>query len=81
MYYNDAPRLDDENRFRVDELELLPEMQAKIEAIWPQVTTENLHELSDFAEYQREFLRLFGFRIDGVDYEVEVDPIVEANFL
>ena len=79
--YNDAPRLDDENRFRVDELELLPEMQAKIEAIWPQVTTENLHELSDFAEYQREFLRLFGFRIDGVDYEVEVDPIVEANFL
>ncbi|MDG1904648.1 MAG: trans-2-enoyl-CoA reductase family protein [Arenicella sp.] len=79
--YNDAPRLDDENRFRVDERELLPEMQAKIEAIWPQVTTENLHELSDFAEYQREFLRLFGFRIDGVDYEVEVDPIVEANFL
>ena len=79
--YNAAPRLDDENRFRVDELELLLDKQAKIEDIWPRVTTENLHELSDFNEYQREFLRLFGFRIDGVDYDADVDPIVEANFL
>ncbi len=79
--YNPAPRLDDDNRFRVDELELLPEMQAKIESIWPQVTSENLHELSDFKEYQREFLRLFGFRIDGVDYEAEVSPLVDAEFL
>ncbi len=79
--YNSSPRIDKDNRFRVDELELLPEMQARVEAIWPKVTTENLHELSDFDEYQREFLRLFGFRIDGVDYQADVDPLVAANFL
>ena len=79
--YHPSPRLDDENRFRVDELELLPEMQAKVEAVWPQVTSDNLHQLTDFAGYQAEFLRLFGFGVDGVDYESDIDPIVEAEFL
>ncbi|MBX2847786.1 MAG: trans-2-enoyl-CoA reductase family protein [Acidiferrobacterales bacterium] len=78
--YSDSPRLDEVNRYRVDELELRPELQAEVEAIWPQVTTENLHELSDFAAYQAEFLRLFGFGIDGVDYQADVNPLVEANF-
>lgn len=79
--YAENPRLDSDNRFRVDELELMPAMQAKIEAIWPQVTTENLNELSDFSGYQSEFLRLFGFNIAGVDYEQDVEPLVAADFL
>lgn len=79
--YSANPRLDDEQRYRVDELELLPEMQAKVEAIWPQVTTENLNELSDFAAYRSEFLRLFGFGIEGVDYDADVSPLVDADFL
>lgn len=79
--YANEPRLDDENRYRVDELELTPELQAKIEAIWPQVTTENLNDLSDFAAYKSEFLRLFGFGIDGVDYEADVNPMVTTDFL
>jgi len=79
--YSDSPRMDDENRYRVDELELTPEMQAKVEAIWPQVTTENLTELSDFDGYKAEFLRLFGFGVEGVDYAAEVDSVVEADFL
>ena len=78
--YNANPRLDDDNRFRVDELELLPEMQAKVEAIWPQVTTDNLHDLSDFDAYKAEFLRLFGFGIEGVDYSEDVSTLVDADF-
>ncbi|RBP51397.1 enoyl-ACP reductase FabV [Arenicella xantha] len=79
--YSSSPRLDSDNRYRVDELELTPEMQARVEAIWPRVDTENLNELTDFAGYKAEFLRLFGFGIDGVDYDADVSPIVEANFL
>lgn len=79
--YSDNPRLDDDNRYRVDELELRPEMQAKVEAVWPKVTTENLNELSDFAAYRSEFLRLFGFGIDGVDYELDVSPMIDDNFV
>ncbi len=79
--YTDQPRLDDQQRFRVDELELDPAIQSKVEAIWPQVTTDNLNDLSDFALYQTEFLRLFGFGVAGVDYEADTSPLVEANFL
>ncbi|MFT7525217.1 MAG: enoyl-[acyl-carrier protein] reductase/trans-2-enoyl-CoA reductase (NAD+) [Arenicella sp.] len=79
--YSNSPRLDDANRFRVDELELLPEMQARIEAIWPKVVTENLMQLTDFEGYQKDFLRLFGFGVDGVDYDQEFDPIVASDFL
>lgn len=78
--YNDSPRLDADNRFRVDDLELRPETQAKIEALWPQVTEENLNELTDFVGYNQNFLRLFGFGLDGVDYDAETSPLVSADF-
>ncbi len=77
--YNGSPRLDDSNRFRVDDKELRPETQAKIEALWPQVTEENLFELTDFKGYNENFLRLFGFGLEGVDYEEDVDTIVDVE--
>ncbi|PWQ95038.1 enoyl-ACP reductase FabV [Leucothrix pacifica] len=79
--YTDTPRLDDAMRLRVDDLELDPAIQAEVEAIWPQVTSENLHELTDFALYQTEFLRLFGFGVEGVDYAADTSPLVEADFV
>jgi enoyl-[acyl-carrier protein] reductase / trans-2-enoyl-CoA reductase (NAD+) len=51
-----------------------------VEKIWPTVTTETLPEITDIAGYRREFLRLFGFGLDGVDYEAETEPIVPAGF-
>ena len=78
--YSANPRIDDSSRFRVDELELSREVQSKVEAIWPQVTEENLFELTDFKGYKEEFLRLFGFGIKGVDYDAETSPLVKTNF-
>ncbi len=77
---SDAPRLDNHNRFRVDNLELNPETQAKVETLWPQVTEENLFELTDYKGYNKEFLKLFGFGVDGVDYDEDVDTLVPAKF-
>lgn len=74
--YNEAPRLDDMNRFRVDDKELNPQIQAKVEAIWDEVTEDNLLELTDFQGYSDEFLRLFGFGVGGVDYDAETTPLV-----
>lgn len=79
--YTDTPRLDEEGRLRVDELELRPEIQNKVADAWAQITTENLSELTDFVGYKQEFLKLFGFGIDGVDYEVDVNPVVEIKSL
>ncbi|BFM06424.1 enoyl-ACP reductase FabV [Halioxenophilus aromaticivorans] len=78
--YSSEPRLDNNNRLRMDDLELKPELQAKVEAIWPEVTEENLFDLTDYKSYNAEFLKLFGFGLDSVDYEADVSPIVEASF-
>ncbi|POF59989.1 enoyl-[acyl-carrier-protein] reductase FabV, partial [Vibrio vulnificus] len=45
------------------------------------ITTENLKELTDYVEYKEEFLKLFGFGIDGVDYEADVNPDVATDFI
>ena len=74
--YGDNPTLDEANRFRMDWKETNDATQAKIKALWDQVTQENFHELSDYAGYHHEFLKLFGFDIDGVDYDADVDPQV-----
>lgn len=74
--YGSMPRLDEDGRWRVDYKELEPSVQAKVAALWSQVTTENLGELTDFAGYKQSFLQLFGFEVPGVDYEADVDPVV-----
>jgi enoyl-[acyl-carrier protein] reductase/trans-2-enoyl-CoA reductase (NAD+) len=78
--YTDTPRLDDANRFRMDDQELRRDIQEIVEGIWPEVTEENLMERTDFKGYQDEFLRLFGFGVDGVDYDADTNPQVEFKF-
>ena len=74
--YGADPQFDDEGRLRADGKELQPEIQAAVEALWNQINTDTLRDLSDFAGYKREFLQLFGFEVDGVDYDADVDPQV-----
>jgi enoyl-[acyl-carrier protein] reductase/trans-2-enoyl-CoA reductase (NAD+) len=78
--YTSNPRLDDQQRLRMDNLELDPQTQVKVEKLWPQVTEENLFELTDYKGYNAEFLKLFGFGVAGVDYDADVSPLVTADF-
>jgi enoyl-[acyl-carrier protein] reductase/trans-2-enoyl-CoA reductase (NAD+) len=66
--------LDEAHRIRVDDWELSPKVQAEVVRRWPLLSTETLGELADLAEYKSQFLRLFGFGIDGVDYSQDIDP-------
>jgi enoyl-[acyl-carrier protein] reductase / trans-2-enoyl-CoA reductase (NAD+) len=79
--YSDSPRTDEEGRLRVDELEMRAEIQAKVADAWANISTENLHELTDFVGYKQEFLKLFGFEVDGVDYQADVNPDVAIGNL
>ncbi|WP_323120848.1 enoyl-ACP reductase FabV [Burkholderia alba] len=79
--YGDAPHLDAEGRLRADYKELDPDVQAQVQALWRQVTDDTLHELTDFAGYKHEFLRLFGFEIAGVDYDADVETDVPIPHL
>ena len=69
-----APLRDEEGRLRVDDWELAPAVQARVQELWNQVETDNINELTDFAGYKSDFLRLFGFEVEGVDYEAPVNP-------
>jgi enoyl-[acyl-carrier protein] reductase/trans-2-enoyl-CoA reductase (NAD+) len=75
--YGAAPRMDEEGRLRADEKELEEKVQGPVGQAWHQVTTENLRETTDFAGYQSEFLRLFGFGVEGVDYGADVATDVQ----
>ncbi|EIF44863.1 trans-2-enoyl-CoA reductase [gamma proteobacterium BDW918] len=77
--YGAEPIRDEEGRLRADGPEMRPEIQDAVAKMWEAVSTENLLETTDFAGYKREFLRLFGFEIDGVDYDADVDPVVVIN--
>jgi enoyl-[acyl-carrier protein] reductase/trans-2-enoyl-CoA reductase (NAD+) len=61
---------------RVDQLELDPAVQAEEAGIWEQIDTDNLRTLADFEGYRQEFLQLFGFGVEGVDYDADVNPEV-----
>lgn len=74
--YGSDPQHDDVGRLRADGWEIQPQVQARVGELWDATTTENLYEVSDFAGYKRGFLQLFGFEVDGVDYEADVDPVV-----
>lgn len=75
--YGTEPHLDADGRLRADYKELQPDVQDTVKELWNKVTNENLYQLTDFTGYKTEFLRLFGFEIDGVDYEQDVNPDVQ----
>ncbi len=74
-----AIETDDANRIRMDDWELRDEVQDACREIWPKVTTENLRDLTDYQGYKDEFLRLFGFGIEGVNYEEDVATVVDFD--
>lgn len=65
--------LDAEGRIRMDDLEMQPEIQEKVLELWNKITTENINDCADIAGYRKDFLELFGFGIDGVDYSADVE--------
>ncbi|MFZ4832276.1 enoyl-ACP reductase FabV [Rouxiella sp. Mn2063] len=75
--YGTTPHTDTEGRLRADYKELQPEVQDRVAELWDQVTNDNIDELTDFVGYKTEFLNLFGFSIDGVDYDADVKADVQ----
>ena len=73
LYNNQCLNYDDKGLVRIDDLEMREDVQQAVFDIWPKVETPNLDELTDFAGYKKEFMKLFGFDIDGVDYSKDTN--------
>ena len=70
--------LDEAGRIRVDDWEMAEDVQAEVDKLWKETTTENLSEISDIAGYRKEFFNLFGFEVDGIDYEKDANENVQV---
>jgi enoyl-[acyl-carrier protein] reductase/trans-2-enoyl-CoA reductase (NAD+) len=79
--YSETPRLDDQNRYRQNHKELEDSVQKRVTDIWNTVDSDNIDALTDYVGYHQEFLKLFGFGIEGVDYEADVNTLTEINHL
>jgi enoyl-[acyl-carrier protein] reductase/trans-2-enoyl-CoA reductase (NAD+) len=67
--------VDDTNRIRLDDWEMDQDVQNEVMKAWATITTENLNQTTNFKEYQNEFLKLFGFGIEGVNYDEDIDLV------
>ncbi|MEO2268205.1 enoyl-ACP reductase FabV [Pseudoalteromonas pernae] len=79
--YGETPRFDDGGHLFQNYKELEDDVQQRVQAIWDSVDTDTIDELTDYVGYHKEFLHLFGFDLDGVDYEADVNPDVQINNL
>lgn len=68
--------LDDKGRIRVDDWEMAEDVQASVSKLWEKATTENLSEIGDLEGYSNDFFNLFGFKVNGVDYNKDVNELV-----
>ncbi|WP_299247304.1 enoyl-ACP reductase FabV [uncultured Lacinutrix sp.] len=77
LYAENMP-LDDAGRIRIDDWEMRDDIQAKVLELWKQATTETLPEIGDLKGYETDFFNLFGFKVDGIDYDKDVDEMVNV---
>ncbi len=67
--------VDEENRIRIDDWELDPEVQAEVDKIMPNVTEENVADLIDLEGIRHDFYMINGFDVPGVDYTKDVEKM------
>ncbi len=74
--YGGEVKTDAEGLIRLDDWEMREDVQAKVAEAWDKISESNLKELADIDGYNKDFIKLFGFEADGVDYEAETDTAV-----
>ncbi len=68
--------VDEENRIRLDDLEMQESIQNEVRQLWQDITTENLSSHADLDGYFKDFYQLFGFGVEGIDYSADTNADV-----
>lgn len=79
LYNGATVPVDEKGRIRVDDWEMQEDVQAKVLELWNQVDTENLGAIGDLQGYKSEFIGLFGFGLNNIDYAAEANELVRVN--
>lgn len=75
LYTGKEVPTDDNGRIRIDDLEMRDDVQERIKVLWAKATSENLTEIGDLAGYKQDFLNLFGFGFNNVDYAADSNEL------
>lgn len=73
IYSTDGLRVQEDGMLHVDDLEMRDDVQNEVMDIWEKIDTENLLSFADTEGYWDDFYRMFGFRVEGVDYSLDVE--------
>ena len=76
LYLENMP-MDNQGRIRIDDWEMREDVQDAVAELWKVATTETLPKIGDLKGYEKDFFNLFGFMVDGVDYDEDVNEMVE----
>lgn len=68
-----TPVVDEKGQIRLDDLEMRDDVQQKVTEIWNVIADENLDDCADIDGYWEDFYQMFGFELDGVDYDKDVE--------
>ena len=71
--FGDAVEADEENRIRMDDLEMREDIQKAVSSLWEKIDDNNLEECADIDGYWHDFYELFGFDLPDVDYDADVN--------
>jgi enoyl-[acyl-carrier protein] reductase / trans-2-enoyl-CoA reductase (NAD+) len=77
LYTGNPIPTDDKGRIRIDDWEMREDVQEQVATLWKQATTESLQEIGDLEGYRKDFLNLFGFGFEGVDYKADTEELID----
>lgn len=76
--YNDQEiPVDNSGMIRLDDQELRKDVQDVVNQVWDSLTQDILFDVTDVEGYHVDFLKLFGFGLEGVQYDKDIDPHVK----
>ena len=64
---------DEQGRIRLDDFELRADVQKIVMQRWEEISPVNIREFLDLEKYHKDFLKLFGFGYENVNYDEDVD--------
>ena len=81
LYSGNTIPVDEKGRVRIDDWEMREDIQAKVAELWIKATTDTLGALGDLEGYKSDFYNLFGFKVGDVDYNNDVNELVNVPSL
>ena len=81
LYTSNEIPVDEKGRIRIDDWEMLDSVQSQVAELWPEANTESLPLIGDLQGYKSEFLSLFGFGLDSIDYSLDTNENLSINGL